>query len=247
MKKIYSIILGCIGILGLVIFFDHILGFKEHDYFYIQNPDIEKYVGTNVVSRWADLSFFTYHTLIFFSLWCVLQLLARIFNLNSILNFLFRKDVLSFITTNYIITLTIYTVFELITPGSNFGLYANTSQAWHNFGTNIMVHYVLAIICIINYIIIPTTKQNFKHSFIYITLYLITYFIIVKITGLYSYRIIWYPYPIFDSMSLLELLKLNSNNYILGIIILIITNLLIYFIYMYLYKTLLKCKKNTEA
>lgn len=247
MKKTFSYILGFTGILGITLFLEHIMGFTEHNYFYIQNPDITKYVGTNVVSRWADLSFFTYHTLIFFSIWCILQFIANVFNLKMFSSFLYRKDLIAFITTNYIITSVVYTIFELSTVNPTFGLYANTPKAWHNFGTNIMVHYILSIICIANYLLIQTKKCNYKRSYIYISLYLLIYFIIVKLTGSSCYRIIWYPYPIFDSESLLNLLGFKTNSLFLATTILIIINLLIYFIYMFIYTILLKKKKNTEG
>lgn len=57
MKKIKYCGLIVLGIIEIWIVLDHIIQFTPHDYFYIQHPDITKYVGTNVVSRFADLTF----------------------------------------------------------------------------------------------------------------------------------------------------------------------------------------------
>lgn len=249
MKKWFSYFLGLIGIIGIWIFIDHLVGFSNHDYFYIQNPGIEKYVGTNVVSMWADFSFFTYHTLIFFSVWCILQFIGNILNLKKLNNFLFRKDVLAFITTNYIITAVCYTIFELSTGKPTFGLYANVPKAWHSFGTNILVHYIIFAISIINYIHIKPSNVVNKKSYIIISLYLIIYYIAVKLAGMYCYQIIWYPYPIFDSEALWALLGFESYNSVFSILLLIIINTLIYLLYFIIFNLLLSVKgrKNTGA
>lgn len=242
MKKTYSYFLLIVGLLGFIIFIEHVMSFSGHEYFYIQNPNIEKYVGVNVVSRWADFSFFTYHTLIFFSTYCILQFIGNTFNLSKLNQFLIRKDVITFITTNYIITSLCYTIFEVTSANPTFGLYANVPLAWHSFGTNIIVHYLFFIIAVINYLKIKTNQQFSKISYLIITIYLVIYFLTVKITGLYSYRIIWYPYPIFDSESLTEMLGLNLNNQTLSLILLIITNILIYILYFSIYIIIGKIK-----
>lgn len=245
MKKWYSYFLLLIGILGILIFMDYMISFTEHDYFYIQNPGIAKYVGVNVVSRWANLSFFTYHTLIIFSFFCILQFIGNIFKIKKINNFLYRKDVLTFITTNYVITSLCYTIFELTSGNPNFGLYANTLNAWHSFITNMIVHYFFFFIALINYLYIKANNTFSKKSYLYITIYLLVYFITVKLTGMYCYKIIWYPYPIFDSESLSSMMGLINIDNFFSLVFMIIVNITIYLLY-FLVFNLLKCliKRN---
>lgn len=246
MKKWYSYFLLIIGILGITIFVERMISFSGHEYFYIQNPNIEKYVGVNVVSRWADLSFFTYHTLIFFSIFCILQFIGNIFKLKKLNYFLFRKDVLTFITTNYVITCCCYTLFELLSGNPTFGLYANVPHAWHSFGTNIIVHYVFFFIAILNYFMLKSNNKFSKKSYLYISLYLLMYFIIVKITGMYCYKIIWYPYPIFDSESICNMIGFYDINKKLSIILLISADILIYLLYILIYNLMKNIKNQKE-
>lgn len=240
MKKWYSYFLLLIGILGILIFMDYMISFTEHDYFYIQNPGVEKYVGVNVVSRWANFCFFTYHTLIIFSGFCILQFIGNIFKIEKLNNFLYRKDVLTFITTNYIITSFCYTIFELTSGNINFGLYANTLNAWYSFITNIIVHYLFFFIALINYLYIKTNNNFSKKSYLYISIYLLLYFITVKLTGMYCYKIIWYPYPIFDSDALSSMMGLMNIDNIFSLIFMIIVNVTIYLLYFLVYN-ILKC------
>lgn len=244
MKKWYSYFLLIIGILGLIIFFERIIAFSGHEYFYLQNPGIEKYVGVNVVSRWADLSFFTYHTLIFFSVFCILQFIGNIFKIKKINDFIYRKDVLNFITTNYVITCFCYTLFELLSGNPTFGLYANVPHAWHSFGTNIIVHYVFFCFAIINFLVIKSNNKFSKKSYLYITLYLLIYFLVVKLTGMYCYRIIWYPYPIFDSESLCNMIGIEGINKVISIILLIVVDIVIYLLYLLVYKLITLIRKK---
>ena len=200
--NIFSILCLIISIVGFTIVIQHILGFSGHDYFYIQNPNIQKYVGVNVVSRYADFSYFTYQTIIIFSAWAGLYSISCLFNLNKLNQFLTKEWVVCFVVCNYIITAVVYTIFELITP-SSFGLYDATDPlAWHNFGTNILAHYVIFIFAIYAFIKVKTHGKTSRVEIISNIAYLFVYYVCVKITGLYCYKIEWYPYIIFDKESL---------------------------------------------
>lgn len=236
MKKAYSYFLLFIGVLGFVIFIEHLMNFSGHEYFYIQNPNIDKYVGVNVVSRWADFSYFTYHTLIFFSTYCILTFISDTFKLAKLNQFLLRSDVVSFITTNYILTTLCYTIFEVTSANPTFGLYGNAPGAWHSFGTNIVVHYLFFIIAIINYFKIKTNDLFSKKSYVLLALYFVIYFATVKLTGMYAYRIEWYPYPIFDGNSLAQTLGLNPNNKTISLMLLIVADILIFILYLVIYR-----------
>ncbi|MBQ7308254.1 MAG: hypothetical protein IJW82_07005 [Clostridia bacterium] len=232
-KNLYYIY-GFIGIVGIIMVIQHILGFEFPYYFYEQYPNITKYYGINVVSMYADFSFFTYHTIIFFSVWCILMMVSKIFKTQKIENFLTKSVVISFIVTNYIITSLIYTIFELIfTEKITFGLYANTLSAWHNFGTNILIHYVYFILSILLPKFVNIEKTSLKIPIIAIIIYLSMYFAIVKITGMYCYVIEWYPYIIFTFKPLI-------------LVLVYLVFLVMYLVfYLYIEKIINKKPKNT--
>ena len=72
------------GIISLWLVLNHIIHFEYPDYFWRANPDIQTYVGINVVSKWSDFSFFTYITMILFGIWCILIAISKLFNLEKI-------------------------------------------------------------------------------------------------------------------------------------------------------------------
>lgn len=103
-----------------------------------------------------------------------------------------------------------------------------------------IVHYLFFFIALINYLYIKANNIFSKKSYLYITIYLLVYFITVKLTGMYCYKIIWYPYPIFDSESLSSMMGLiNIDNFFL-LVFMIIVNITIYLLY-FLVFNLLKC------
>ncbi len=248
-QKMFNLLVLLIGIFGIYLFFDHMLGFRPHDYFYIQNPNIEKYIGTNVVSMFADLSFFTYHTIIFFSLWLIMFAISNLFSLNKLNNFIRNYKVISFVFVNYLVTCLLYTIFELTSGNITFGLYALTPNAIYNFVTNLIIHYgyfILSVIFFIKVKGIKSKKQNFYHLII-VTTYLLIYFIIVKLTGMYAYQIEWYPYPIFDVESIAKMLLLSKINYSFKVIIFVVVLMIILCVYIFSYQLLIKHKnKNSE-
>lgn len=244
MKKRYCILLFSIGIIGLWLTFSHIYHFKFPDYFYNENPSIEKYIGTNVVSPMADFSYFTYQTVIIFSVWCILLSISEMFKINALMEFLKNSYVMTFIFTNYIITTVLYTIFEFASGNPTFGYYGPYNLSIHNLGTNIIAHYLLFIICLICYIFIkPISFNNKKLSYTLITFYLVIYYVYVKLTGMYAYNIEWYPYIIFDQESIENLI--NIKNHYLGLFIFLMINIFIYIVYMVLYKTLTDKKQKT--
>ena len=221
MKKIWYYLCAIVGVLALWLFIDHISGFEEHEYFFIQNPGIEKYCGTNVVSPWADFAFFTYHTLIFFGIWLIGIFLSFILRSARLRNFFTHEATVVFILTNYTITCVLYTAFELLGGSPTFGLYALNSKAIHNLGTNILAHYVFYIFALLIGFKVRTNHTMKRKHVIIIILYLLLYCLSVKITGKYCYRIEWYPYPIFDAQSLWGMLGLQKYEPLQGNILLI--------------------------
>lgn len=201
-RVIKNILFIIIGVSALYLFIDHIAKFTPHDYFYDANHGIEYYVGVNVVSRWADLSFFTYHTIILFGVWFILYGISGLFKLEKLNFFLINKNLITFIFTNYLITTFMYTFFELTSGNITFGLYANTPKAIHNFGTNILGHYIFFIIILIAFIKIEPVGVYKKKTLIFISFYVFIYYLYVLITGKFMYKIEWYPYPIFDTYAL---------------------------------------------
>lgn len=239
-KYFYNILILFCGLIGLWLFLSHMLHFSFPDYFYANNPEIKFYFGTNVVSMWADLSFFTYHTLIFFSLWCILYSISCLFTCKKLHGFLTNIYVLSFVFTNYIVTVVLYTFFELTSGNITFGLYANIPMAYHNFGTNIITHYIYFIFALIIFLKVKATKNTNKFANFFPLIYLTVYYIIVKIAGEFAYIIEWYPYVIFDATSFGKLF--NITNYTLCVILLICTLIFISIVYMILYTSCIKFK-----
>ncbi len=249
-KRAFNIILLFLGMLGMALFLTHMLGFKPHDYFFKANPDIEMYIGVNVVSMLADLSFFTYHTLVFFSAWLILFSLSELFNSKILNSFLRDAAVVSFVCTNFIITAVMYTVFELTSGDITFGLYANTPKAIYNLVTNLLVHYGFFILSLL---VLIRTRVNVKNEtrryrllcILAPTAYLLVYYAVVKITGLISYKIIWYPYPIFDSNAFAAMLALENIPHFAKTLLLICTLILLLLLYLALYRSLILLKKKS--
>ncbi len=254
MKKTKALLGLAIGIFGLLIFADHILGFEMPEYFYSKNPDIKLYVGTNVVSMYADFSFFTYHSLIFFSIWMIFISLSVILSLKKLNKLLRNSGILSFIFLNYIVTAILYTAFELSGGKPTFGLYAKTPGAYHNFGTNVTVHYVYFAICLIAFLRTHASNKecngNHIRASMYPMAYLFIYYLTVLITGRCCYRILWFPYPIFDTGSFSTLVGLPDLPQAISVILLITTLLILAVIYQLLFILLMRAKerraKNAE-
>jgi len=252
MKKVVYVAFTAIGLLGIIFILYTVIGFTPHDYFFIQYPVIKKYVGINVVSAYATFSFFTYHSLIFFSIWLILFGIGNMLKANRLINFLSNSAVISFVCLNYFITCIIYTVFELLAEKITFGLYALTPHGIYNFVTNIIVHYVLAFLALGVFLKIRASDpENNKVKgikalklLILPIIYLAVYYTLVKITGMYCYKIEWYPYPIFDLQHFGALFGLNANNQPLILFILIITLLIILFAYCFALILLINYKKK---
>lgn len=212
MKKIWIYVNFICGVLALWIFIDHITGFTPHDYFYVQNPNLSFYSGVNVVSRWADLSFFTYHSMIFYGIWAIGLFLAELLKSEKLSSFFKHNSVVTFVLTNYILTMIVYTAFEFASGNPTFGLYDKTAKAIHNFVTNVLGHFILPIIAIICGFKVEQIGKIKTWHLLAIFAYLITYCIVVKITGMYCYQIEWYPYPIFHADLLCKMLGINGAN-----------------------------------
>ena len=195
---------------------DHIAGFSPHEYFFRANPGIEKYSGVNVVSRWADLSFFTYHTVILFALWTVGLFLSFAIRIPRLRTLCTHEATVTLVLTNYILTAVLATAFELAGGNPTFGLYANHNAAWHNFGTNILAHYVFPVFALTVASRIRTVGRLTKTHVHYFLAYLLLYFVAVRLTGMLCYRIEWYPYPIFDPELLWQMLGLPAYTPALG-------------------------------
>ncbi len=251
-NKVFHFTLLLLGITGIALFLTHMLGFKPHDYFFISNPEAERYVGTNIVSMFADLSFFTYHTLIFFSVWLILFSVSEILGLKRINNYTRDAFVIAFVCANYIFTAIMYTGFELASDNITFGLYANTPKAIYNFVTNIIVHYGYFILSIAVLLRVRTKdcKTNKKRRLCGILipiLYLFIYYTVVKITGMNSYKIIWYPYPIFDASDLASVLALgNLPDYAKNILLAAVICVLL-LVYLVLYQLLILFKSRQSS
>jgi len=200
------------GAVGLWLFIDHICGWKEAPYFYRAHPGILRYAGVNVVSPWADFSYFTYITLILFSVWALLTALSRLTGCGRLEAFLRSNTVVTFTETNYLLTAVLYTLFEVAFGGAKFGLYSTTAPlAWHNLGTNLTAHYLLFAAAMYLTETTKVTKPVTRGGVGLISAFLVVYVAAVKITGMTVYRIEWYPYVIFDHRLFGEALGLRTD------------------------------------
>ena len=204
------------AVFALWIFVDHICGWKPQPW--ALTPQTTVYCGVNVVSPWADFAFFTYQTLIFFGVWCVLSGVALIFKASGVkaadrlVAFAFYKYVKSFVLSGYAITCVVYTAFELIWASDSFGLYdARVAAAWHNFGTNLAVHYALFAACVALYFVSPTCGKRIALPYVIVAAYAVTYVVAVKLTGAYCYSIEWYPYPIFHTSTIMQVVGIENR------------------------------------
>ena len=83
-------------------------------------------------------------------------------------------------------------------------------------------------------------RKSSNIIYVFISIYLVLYFSTVKLSGMYSYNIEWYPYIIFDAESLGNLI--NSTSKYINLILLIFVNCLIYCIYIFSFMMLKKYK-----
>lgn len=232
------------GIISIWLTISHVAHFRWPDYFYNANPDVEVYVGTNVVSPFADFSFFTYITMLLWGAWCVSSGLARIFKCEKLLNVLTTDGLTCFVFVNYVFTTILYTVFSL-TSGGDFGLYSKTEPlAWHNFGTNIIAHYLLFIASVVIFLNVETRESSLFKVHALSSAFLLTYYVAVKITGETAYRIRWFPYVIFDARSLGAMIGITD--YVCSLLLLIVVCVLIFFAYQAVLRLLVRYKRNLK-
>lgn len=232
-SKLLNIITLIIGILTLWVFVDHFINFQYPDYFYNANPGITYYVGINVVSKYADFSFFTYHTMIIFSIWCISLSVSSLLKFDKLYNLCVNRNIVVFVFVNYFLTTLLYTIFELTSGNITFGLYALNFNGIHNFVTNILGHYFFFFFNVFLFIKVKTKGVMKKKYFVLMSCYVLIYLIYVKLSGMYFYNIEWYPYPIFDFSSLFGLFGINVSvpviiEYIVIFILFILMSMLYY-------------------
>lgn len=243
-KKYFPFILLClIGIWGLTILIHHIYTFANYDNFIIEHPELIAFSGTNFILAIADFNYFTHHTLLVFSLWCVLFGIAKITNARRLECFLRKDTLICFIFTNYLFTTILYTVFQLTSTEITFGLLNTSPLNLHNFATNLCVHYVLFIIAVVVLSKTKTIESNKKTAAVYISIYLSTYYLVTKLLGEFIYPIRWFPYMIiFDARTLGALLGINS--YGACVFLLALICLIIFIAYWLVFYCIIKAKRR---
>lgn len=190
---------------------------------------------------WADFSFFTYHTMIFSGVWLILLVIGEWTNNKYLKCFTRNQSVMAFIMTNYILTMILYTIFELLSGNPTFGWYGNNNSSIHNLGTNILSHYVCFCLVLFAYIKVAPLSTFKKRHIIYILLCAVSYYTVVKLTGKYAYQIEWYPYPIFDEYWIMNILGITSRLW--GVVILTIVLIIILSGYYLIFWLLIRKKK----
>ncbi len=242
-----------LGLLCLTVFIMHVAGFVFPEWYYNKYPDTEKYVGVNIVSPWADFSYFTYHSLIIFSVFSILLWYSHVTKNKKLKEYLIRPSVVGFVVTNYVITFTFNLFFDLFMGGFNNAIYSatleDTARGYHGLGVDLFVHYFVPIVAFLLIFLVKSSKNDVKHRrgvYCYLTIY----FIIVAILGRFAYVIEWYPYPFFDFTGILEFLGLNGQSVVLQIFTAIIVMVLLWVVYGLVYKFLriiFKARSNKKS
>lgn len=247
MKKrinVFDVFILLCGIISFWLVISHIMHFNLANYIYEQKDLPDVLYGTNVVNKWADLSFFTYITILIFAFWCFFMFASKLFKIKNFYDFLTKDYTTTFVLTNYVCTVVIYNIFQIV-AGDDFGLYNKASSlAWHNFGTNILCHYIMFILACIILLKVQSTITKSKLPYMFVTMFLVVYYLIVKICGEYAYKVKWYPYFIFDSGAFAS--AFNIHNQTISVILLIICCVAIYMFYMILF-FLIKKHKNKQV
>ena len=242
-KKLFiNLCLIFCAILGFGIIIHHMIRFIYADFF-IENPNVTTFVGENVVNPWIDLTFFTYITVIIFSLWCLLYALSNIFSFKKLNNFLRKNTVICFVFCNYLLTFALYTIFQLVDEPT-FGWFGDLPLSWHSLYCSIILHYVFFIIECVLFAKIKTTQSNHKNGHIYSTLFLFAYYTIVKLLGEFAYQIRYFPYIIFDAKSFGEIF--GVSNYLECIILLVACCAILFVLYQLVFYILLKIKTKQQ-
>ena len=238
-RRIFNgILLIICGAICYWLFLSHMLGYN--DWYLLAHPEVETYVGVNVVSKFANFAFFTYITLLLFGTWCILFGFSLIFKENKFEKFFRKSSVISFIFTNYFITSIVYTIFVFTVTNGTFGLYSKTAPlALHNFGTNIIVHYVLFAVACVIFSKVKSEKSNLKAWKIFVCDFLFLYYIVVKVTGELVYRVRWFPYVIFDAKSFAQMINVS---YGVSVFLLVLIVALIVCEYLFFYTIFAKAK-----
>ncbi len=230
-EYVFNIILFLTSCLGLAIFVEHIAGYEYQAWFYA-NGIHDPYTNVNVVSRWADFSFFTYISLILFCVWGIFKFIACVFKLEKLNKVINNSYLVLFICLNQFIVLILYTISQIAFKG-NFGWYGPYPGSYHSMGTSLVLHYFVTTVAIVYFFIHKFDKIEFKKC-LYFLIFFVVYGIIVKVTGMYCYTFEWYPYPIFSKKALWHALFWSFDNYndALAVVLLIVTLALILAIYL---------------
>ncbi len=239
-EDVFTIILFLTSCLGIAIFVEHIAGYEYQEWFY-KNGIYNPYTNVNVVSRWADFSFFTYISLILFCLFGILKFIAYIFKIAKMNKIVNNSYLVFSLCLNQFIVILLYTLSQIVFKGT-FGWWDHSPRSYHSLGTNLTVHYFITIVAIIYFFIHKFDKIEFKKC-LYFLIFFLIYGIIVKITGMYCYTFEWYPYPIFSKKALWHALFGTFENYnsVLAFVMLMFTIALIIGIYLLFTFLAIKC------
>lgn len=239
-KKQIFVNLGLIlcAVAGLWIVADHMSNFLYANYLN-EHADLTTFAGVNIVTPWADLTFFTYITVIIFSFWCLGFGLSSIFSMQKLNNFLRKDSIICFIFCNYLLTTFLYTFFQIF-EALPFGWFEGSPLGYHSLATSIILHYVNFAICCVIFAKIKTTPASHKNAHIFSATFLITYYTVVKLIGEFCYPIRYFPYSIFDAKTFGK--TLGITNYACSVVVLIIACCIIFILYQILLHLQLKLK-----
>lgn len=242
-KKIFvNLCLIYCAILGLSIIATHMIFFLYANYIN-EHPDVTTQIGVNVVSPWADFSFFTYITVIIFSLWCIGYALSNIFSWQRLNNFLRKDTLLSFVFCNYLLTISLYTFYQLFEE-LPFGWFGNHPISWLSLFASIILHYILfAVECVI-FVKVRPIHSNHKKGHIYSATFLLTYYLIVKIVGEFAFPIRYFPYIIFDAQSIGNFVGISSYGW--SVVLLVLCCGVLLAGYQFVFHLLLKLKASQQ-
>lgn len=241
--KIICILMILCAVLVFWVFVDSVANFVYPSHFYKRHPEIELFIGQNVVSAWANFAFFTHITMLLWGIWALMFAICKLCKCNNgIFEFLQNDTVMCFVFVNYLMTAVLYTVFTLGSGDFTFGLVPNMALGWHCFGTNILSHYVIFAFAVYIFYKLPTSQGNISWAMIGSGTMLAVYYFVVKLTGEFAYNIRWFPYVIFDAKSFGALFGIT--NYAVSVALLVVACVAVLGLYLWAYKYFIEFKRK---
>lgn len=226
-KNIFQMIFS---LLIVAIFLKRFLSFNETPFVF--KDELVPYVGELYNSRFYYFTMFTYNSILLYAIWLFTYSLSNLLNSSKFRALTHNKYIAVVVVVYQILTMLLYTVFEIFFVPTNFGLGISgnyTFKNYYNLFDSVFNHYIVTIFAVSFYLgIKKTQKLEFKKfgiSLIYPAVYYIVVFTICR--ALVKGK--WYPYQIFSAKAMWKTLfgSLTNFNLFGGIMLVVLSIVLI--------------------